>query len=83
MVTPGREFSGLTGTLSTGTGSIEIPVLCLLVNGDPSTLEVGAWLRPPGWLKPCGGVWWILGTPGTGLEGMGGPPDTCSQMSPG
>ena len=26
---------------STGTSSIEIPVLCLLVNGDPSTLEVG------------------------------------------
>lgn len=31
----------LTGALSAGTSSIEIPVLCLLVNGDPSTLEVG------------------------------------------
>lgn len=42
------------GALSTGTGSIEIPVLCLLVNGDPSTLEVGqgreagAWWETPG-----------------------------------
>lgn len=27
--------------LPTGASSIEIPVLCLLVNGDPSTLEVG------------------------------------------
>lgn len=30
--------------LPTGTSSIQIPVLCLLVNGDPSTLEVcGGW----------------------------------------
>nr|XP_036867593.1 transient receptor potential cation channel subfamily M member 5 isoform X4 [Manis javanica] len=46
---------GLTGTPSTGTGSIEIPVLCLLVNGDPSTLEVGqaTWglqQGPPTWM---------------------------------
>lgn len=26
--------------LPTGTSSIQIPVLCLLVNGNPSTLEV-------------------------------------------
>lgn len=35
----------------TGTSSIQIPVLCLLVNGDPSALEVkgagtNAWLEP-------------------------------------
>lgn len=26
--------------IPTGTSSIQIPVLCLLVNGDPRTLEV-------------------------------------------
>lgn len=45
---PGRT----SRALPTGTGSIEIPVLCLLVNGDPGTLEVGqpggrASRRPP------------------------------------
>lgn len=42
-------WEDLTGAPSTGTSSIEIPVLCLLANGDPSTLEVGgggAWLDP-------------------------------------
>ncbi|KAK2499215.1 hypothetical protein MC885_003976 [Smutsia gigantea] len=34
-----KPRQGLTGTPSTGTGSIEIPVLCLLVSGDPGTLE--------------------------------------------
>lgn len=36
--------------LPTGTGSIEIPVLCLLVNGGPGTLEVGQ----PGAGPPAG-----------------------------
>ena len=36
---------------SAGTSSIEIPVLCLLVNGDPSTLEVG---RGGRWGPPAG-----------------------------
>lgn len=34
----------------TGTSSIQIPVLCLLINGDPSTLEVRAGRKEaPGW----------------------------------
>lgn len=45
---------------SAGTGSIEIPVLCLLVNGDPSILEVGAgegggWAEGPGCPEPPAG----------------------------
>lgn len=65
-VTP-QEASGPsahTGTwvdavlhLPTGTSSIEIPVLCLLVNGDPSTLEVGQAGMAPGADQARDGAW--------------------------
>lgn len=44
----------MTGALSAGTGSIEIPVLCLLVNGDPGILEVGRGRGEGAWRAPLG-----------------------------